>query len=579
MSSEKRVSGEVDKHGWKQNDRSAAKNEAITVRVRECGDLKNHYFHYFSHPDWCVSMPYFNSVRSVNDVRKAESSSVWIPYHLVPTGQVNGAAKGVDKTDIWKPELMRANGLLRDHREKEIFNSNDEDVTLLRDARKIENFETNDEDGKKMETKLTSKNRKGLLPDDPLSPKLSKERVTQENSVDCHQLTVPADHKDHIGDVSWESRDLKANSADESPDPSVIDTDRRSSDIKKEMKVKKFQGVRVPTNFSLTDGFVWSLSSPEYRTNLTRTDERQREDDESRRSCPPDPSMNKTDGPSVDIKKAEFRDVCVPTNYSPTDNFVCSLRSPERRKTSEARTDDRQRELLESLRLLKDAKTQAVSEKPKEKVFSDHSTVWLINKETKTSKVNFHAKDPSVTSSPPFWTATNGLTVETQLSILASKTQERSTKGKEALNATHNHRCEICNSTFPLRRLLNRHLKTHSFYKRYTCSYCEKGFNDTFDLKRHVRTHTGIKPFKCDRCDKSFTQRCSLEAHQSRVHGVVHKFGFRERRSKIFVCEHCGATFRDSQSEFMSHMASAHPDMEKTPWAKKNNRLSQLITF
>ena len=137
------------------------------------------------------------------------------------------------------------------------------------------------------------------------------------------------------------------------------------------------------------------------------------------------------------------------------------------------------------------------------------------------------------------------------------------------------YKCEICNSSFSLQRLLNRHMKTHSFYKRYQCQYCGKGFNDTFDLKRHIRTHTGIKPFKCDHCDKSFTQRCSLEAHLTRVHGVVHKYGFRERRSKLHVCEDCGNTFKDN-SEFMKHVAQFHPSTEKLLRARKNSFSSRI---
>uniref|UniRef100_A0A6P7FQ74 Protein krueppel-like isoform X2 n=1 Tax=Diabrotica virgifera virgifera TaxID=50390 RepID=A0A6P7FQ74_DIAVI len=54
-----------------------------------------------------------------------------------------------------------------------------------------------------------------------------------------------------------------------------------------------------------------------------------------------------------------------------------------------------------------------------------------------------------------------------------------------------NFACRICNKTFGLQRLLNRHMKCHSDVKRYLCTFCGKGFNDTFDLKRHTRTHTG----------------------------------------------------------------------------------------
>ena len=158
------------------------------------------------------------------------------------------------------------------------------------------------------------------------------------------------------------------------------------------------------------------------------------------------------------------------------------------------------------------------------------------------------------------------------ISNLQNKEQDR--KGGESDEAKY--KCEICNSSFTLQRLLNRHMKTHSFYKRYHCQFCTKGFNDTFDLKRHIRTHTGIKPFKCSRCDKSFTQRCSLEAHLTRVHGVVHKFGFRERRSKMFVCEDCGSTFTEN-SDFMKHVHEFHPETEKIMRARRNGGFAPKI--
>jgi hypothetical protein len=53
------------------------------------------------------------------------------------------------------------------------------------------------------------------------------------------------------------------------------------------------------------------------------------------------------------------------------------------------------------------------------------------------------------------------------------------------------YKCKICQKTFKLQRLMNRHMKNHSNIKRYLCTFCQKGFNDAFDLKRHTRTHTG----------------------------------------------------------------------------------------
>ncbi|CAH1996571.1 unnamed protein product [Acanthoscelides obtectus] len=121
-----------------------------------------------------------------------------------------------------------------------------------------------------------------------------------------------------------------------------------------------------------------------------------------------------------------------------------------------------------------------------------------------------------------------------------------------------NFACRICNKTFALQRLLNRHMKCHSDVKRYLCTFCGKGFNDTFDLKRHTRTHTGVRPYKCSLCEKSFTQRCSLESHCLKVHGVQHQYAYKERRTKVYVCEECGHTTNEPEVHYL-HLKDKHP--------------------
>lgn len=118
--------------------------------------------------------------------------------------------------------------------------------------------------------------------------------------------------------------------------------------------------------------------------------------------------------------------------------------------------------------------------------------------------------------------------------------------------------CRICAKTFSLQRLLNRHMKCHSDTKRYLCTFCGKGFNDTFDLKRHTRTHTGVRPYKCNLCEKSFTQRCSLESHCLKVHGVTHQYEYKQRRSKVYVCEDCGHTTKEPEVHYL-HLKEQHP--------------------
>ncbi|KAK7097205.1 uncharacterized protein [Littorina saxatilis] len=118
-------------------------------------------------------------------------------------------------------------------------------------------------------------------------------------------------------------------------------------------------------------------------------------------------------------------------------------------------------------------------------------------------------------------------------------------------------RCQMCDKGFRLQRHLTRHLKCHSEVKRFLCTICRKGFNDTFDLKRHTRTHTGVKPFRCH-CGKAFTQRCSLESHERKVHGDNLPFGYKERRTKLYVCEDCGNTSQDPAVHFL-HIKNKHP--------------------
>ncbi|XP_064185163.1 putative transcription factor Ovo-like 1a [Anguilla rostrata] len=118
--------------------------------------------------------------------------------------------------------------------------------------------------------------------------------------------------------------------------------------------------------------------------------------------------------------------------------------------------------------------------------------------------------------------------------------------------------CQVCQKTFQFQRMLNRHLKCHNETKRHPCNFCGKGFNDTFDLKRHVRTHTGVRPYKCSLCDKAFTQRCSLESHMKKIHGVTQQYAYKERRSKLYVCEECGHT-APTQEALVLHLHTQHP--------------------
>ncbi|KAL4714414.1 hypothetical protein ACJJTC_017709 [Scirpophaga incertulas] len=151
--------------------------------------------------------------------------------------------------------------------------------------------------------------------------------------------------------------------------------------------------------------------------------------------------------------------------------------------------------------------------------------------------------------------------VKNPLATEANARQREEEKSKQVLVSEDDPTkfvCRVCSKNFSLQRLLNRHMKCHSDVKRYLCTFCGKGFNDTFDLKRHTRTHTGVRPYKCNLCEKSFTQRCSLESHCLKVHGVQHTYAYKERRTKMYVCEECGHTTSEPEEHYM-HLKKQHP--------------------
>nr|XP_032804532.1 LOW QUALITY PROTEIN: transcription factor Ovo-like 2 [Petromyzon marinus] len=123
--------------------------------------------------------------------------------------------------------------------------------------------------------------------------------------------------------------------------------------------------------------------------------------------------------------------------------------------------------------------------------------------------------------------------------------------------------CSVCSKALQSQRMLTRHMKCHSDFRKHSCRFCGKGFNDTFDLKRHIRTHTGVRPYRCELCDKAFTQRCSLESHLRKIHGKEQEYAYKERRAKLYVCEDCGHTAEDAEA-LQSHAESEHPDSQAT---------------
>ncbi|KAA0723046.1 putative transcription factor [Triplophysa tibetana] len=183
-----------------------------------------------------------------------------------------------------------------------------------------------------------------------------------------------------------------------------------------------------------------------------------------------------------------------------------------------------------------------------EHIRSSHNNTYVRTKiKVTTGELPIEAPPtvPAITTGPP-------VSIATPLPLSVTKLSSVHAGGATYV-------CQVCQKVFQFQRMLNRHLKCHSEQKRHLCNFCGKGFNDTFDLKRHVRTHTGVRPYKCNLCEKAFTQRCSLESHMKKIHGVTQQYAYKERRSKLYVCEECGHTM-PTQDALLRHLHNVHPN-------------------
>lgn len=95
-----------------------------------------------------------------------------------------------------------------------------------------------------------------------------------------------------------------------------------------------------------------------------------------------------------------------------------------------------------------------------------------------------------------------------------------------------NHTCPECGESFNHKKILIRHLVTHTGKRPYACSQCKKAFTQSVNLRRHQRIHTGEKPHSCLQCGKNFSRKDSLLDHLRTHIG-----------KKAYECPECGKGF------------------------------------
>ena len=128
-----------------------------------------------------------------------------------------------------------------------------------------------------------------------------------------------------------------------------------------------------------------------------------------------------------------------------------------------------------------------------------------------------------------------------------------------ALNISE-HRCKICDSTFPDRCFLEKHLWTHFGVRPFSCKYCNFTSTQSASVSRHqLLKHFFPTKLRCSHCSKHFYNEglykdhlkrhliyqcplCSFKASSQKLmckHGIdVH-----QETLKLYKCDKCSATF------------------------------------
>ena len=79
--------------------------------------------------------------------------------------------------------------------------------------------------------------------------------------------------------------------------------------------------------------------------------------------------------------------------------------------------------------------------------------------------------------------------------------------------------CEICEASFDVKAVLQRHVKTLHEKVRLFCDLCPKSFTTTQNWKKHMESvHEGKNRKNCKKCDMSFNDDRSLKIHDEIKH-------------------------------------------------------------
>ncbi|KAK5638474.1 hypothetical protein RI129_012769 [Pyrocoelia pectoralis] len=97
------------------------------------------------------------------------------------------------------------------------------------------------------------------------------------------------------------------------------------------------------------------------------------------------------------------------------------------------------------------------------------------------------------------------------------KTHTKMKCAYKTVKKTHNtnvlYKCSKCSYKTIEKQDLSKHVKVHTFQKRFVCFICGYSSNQRGNLNMHSRIHTDEKLFKCDYCNYSSHQKNNLKIH------------------------------------------------------------------
>lgn len=130
-----------------------------------------------------------------------------------------------------------------------------------------------------------------------------------------------------------------------------------------------------------------------------------------------------------------------------------------------------------------------------------------------------------------------------------------------------NYTCHVCNVSFKLGGLYNKHMVKHSDLQPFKCKICDRKFKYNSGLKKHVREqHDETAPlYNCKICEFSTKHYPYLQEHFTRKHTDDYKYkcAFCKKQFKVetdykihvadheiglCVCDVCGLTYPNKSS-------------------------------